>query len=272
MVRRIYVEKKAALILLRKKRWRILKARWANPALLGVRILIRYDIEGLDRGAFSTPPCARCSPSPPWIPYIMARLKNPRVRSLRGGIPARPVRPARGQRGAVRRTCAASARAPAYAARRSTRSARRTEADAEDIKKYVINPVDSREASERFARNAGGNAARAGGRAGAGGLYVRWTTRAFPKWFHAYGLAMSFEDLKFVQEPTFKDDERRDPTLAELRVIDTYWSDHCRHTTFLTKLDRKVSFDEDAQDASAYTKNTSKRAKPSMATGKRISA
>ena len=51
------------------------------------------------------------------------------------------------------------------------------------------------------------------------------------------GLAMSVADLAFCQE-YFRDSEKRDPTLTEIRVIDTYWSDHCRHTTFLTAVDR----------------------------------
>lgn len=50
------------------------------------------------------------------------------------------------------------------------------------------------------------------------------------------GLAMSLEDLRFCQE-YFRDQERRDPTITEIRVIDTYWSDHCRHTTFLTRIE-----------------------------------
>ena len=50
------------------------------------------------------------------------------------------------------------------------------------------------------------------------------------------GFAMSFEDLKFCQA-YFRDTERRDPTITEIRVIDTYWSDHCRHTTFTTAID-----------------------------------
>jgi phosphoribosylformylglycinamidine synthase len=51
-----------------------------------------------------------------------------------------------------------------------------------------------------------------------------------------YGLAMDLDDLRFMQA-YFRDAERRDPTVTELRVIDTYWSDHCRHTTFGTHLD-----------------------------------
>ena len=52
----------------------------------------------------------------------------------------------------------------------------------------------------------------------------------------AKGFAMSFEDLAFCQS-YFRDTEHRAPTITELRVIDTYWSDHCRHTTFTTAID-----------------------------------
>ncbi len=54
------------------------------------------------------------------------------------------------------------------------------------------------------------------------------------------GLAMSLEDLVFCQS-YFRDTEKREPSLTEIRVIDTYWSDHCRHTTFLTRVE-EVSF------------------------------
>ena len=55
------------------------------------------------------------------------------------------------------------------------------------------------------------------------------------------GLAMSVDDLAFCRD-YFRDEEHRDPTITELRMLDTYWSDHCRHTTFLTRID-EVSFD-----------------------------
>ncbi|MCB9250355.1 MAG: phosphoribosylformylglycinamidine synthase [Ignavibacteriales bacterium] len=55
-------------------------------------------------------------------------------------------------------------------------------------------------------------------------------------------LAMDLADLQFCQN-YFRDDEKRDPTLTEMRILDTYWSDHCRHTTFLTKID-EVGFEE----------------------------
>jgi len=56
------------------------------------------------------------------------------------------------------------------------------------------------------------------------------------------GLAMSDADIAFCQT-YFRDEEKRFPTITEIRMLDTYWSDHCRHTTFLTKID-KVTFDE----------------------------
>ncbi|MBQ9477969.1 MAG: phosphoribosylformylglycinamidine synthase, partial [Selenomonadaceae bacterium] len=57
------------------------------------------------------------------------------------------------------------------------------------------------------------------------------------------GFAMSLDDLKFCQK-YFRDEERRPPTITELRVIDTYWSDHCRHTTFNTAID-EINFETD---------------------------
>ena len=54
------------------------------------------------------------------------------------------------------------------------------------------------------------------------------------------GLAMDADDLRFCRD-YFKNEEKRDPTITEIRMIDTYWSDHCRHTTFLTTID-KVTF------------------------------
>ena len=51
-----------------------------------------------------------------------------------------------------------------------------------------------------------------------------------------YALAMDLDDVKFCQK-YFQDEEKRDPTISEIRLIDSYWSDHCRHTTFLTAID-----------------------------------
>ncbi len=121
-----------------------------------------------------------------------------------------------------------------------------TEQDAADIKKYVINPVDSREAGDALPDTLKETLPAPDDVPALAGFTLQ-DDDSLSALHASYGLAMSFEDLKFVQA-YFKNEERRDPTLAELRVIDTYWSDHCRHTTFLTKL-TGVSFGEGAKDA-----------------------
>ncbi|NMA67313.1 MAG: phosphoribosylformylglycinamidine synthase [Clostridiaceae bacterium] len=72
--------------------------------------------------------------------------------------------------------------------------------------------------------------------------FINMSTQELKSLMGQLGLAMSLKDLEFCQN-YFRDLEKRDPTLTELRMIDTYWSDHCRHTTFLTKLD-KIQFSE----------------------------
>ena len=107
--------------------------------------------------------------------------------------------------------------------------------DFDKIKAYCINPVESREASMEKPESLDI-------------AYKEPEDVAVLEYFntldeaglHAFmdkcGFAMSFEDLKFCQS-YFRDTERRAPTITELRVIDTYWSDHCRHTTFTTAID-----------------------------------
>ncbi len=62
----------------------------------------------------------------------------------------------------------------------------------------------------------------------------------FKKLYDSLGLAMTYKDFEFIRAH-FKDDLRKDPTITEIRVLDTYWSDHCRHTTFATEL-KNVEF------------------------------
>ncbi len=115
-----------------------------------------------------------------------------------------------------------------------------TEAEVEAVKKYVINPVESREATmEKFDT-----------------LKAEYTVPETVETLHGfndldaeglanfvknYALAMDADDIKFCQD-YFKS-ENKTPTITEIRMIDTYWSDHCRHTTFLTTID-SVKFDD----------------------------
>lgn len=108
--------------------------------------------------------------------------------------------------------------------------------DFQTIKGYCINSVDSREASLQKPSS----------------LemetitpedvpilddFIQMTEAELSSYKEAMGLVMSCEDFKFCQA-YFRDKEKRNPTLTEIKVIDTYWSDHCRHTTFSTSIDK----------------------------------
>ena len=120
--------------------------------------------------------------------------------------------------------------------------------DLEKIRKYLINPVESREASmdkpETLERThaAPDHVDTVEG-------FIAMDEKALEDLLSRLGLAMDLDDLKFLQT-YFRDQEKRDPTITEIRVVDTYWSDHCRHTTFSTHLD-EITID-DPQIAAAY--------------------
>lgn len=116
----------------------------------------------------------------------------------------------------------------------------------EKIKSYLINPVESRLASlekpETLEQQADvpASVARVSG-------FITWNAEELKRYYDTMGFAMSLEDLAFCQH-YFSDQEHRDPSVTELRVIDTYWSDHCRHTTFSTRL-RTIEIEKSRQQA-----------------------
>ena len=122
-----------------------------------------------------------------------------------------------------------------------------TEAEINRIKAYVINPVESREASLEkpetlnIVHPAPADIEIVEG-------FCRMTQEELQKLLDRLGLAMDLDDLVFLQA-YFRDEEHRDPTLTEIRVVDTYWSDHCRHTTFSTHIDEVDLQDERVQAA-----------------------
>ena len=118
-------------------------------------------------------------------------------------------------------------------------SGKLTDDDKAKIKNHCINPVDSRVADEKLPDT----------------LVTKFDTPAdvvvfdgfkdmsgdkLKELYDSLGLAMTFKDFKFIQD-YFKNEENRDPSMTEIRVLDTYWSDHCRHTTFATEL-KNVEF------------------------------
>ena len=111
-----------------------------------------------------------------------------------------------------------------------------TDDDFNKIKHYLINPVESREASFDKPNSLDMKADIPANVAVVEG-FTKWNDEEMKNYFDSMGFAMTLADLKFCRD-YFRDDEKRDPTVTELRVIDTYWSDHCRHTTFLTRLEK----------------------------------
>ena len=131
-----------------------------------------------------------------------------------------------------------------------------------EIKKYVINPVEAREAAMDKPQTLKIN-------------YDIPTTvetlegfcalsrEALAAFIGRYGLAMDLDDIAFCQD--YFRSEGREPTITEIRMIDTYWSDHCRHTTFTTTID-KVSFEDEtiqrAYEEYVSTRRALNRTKP----------
>lgn len=110
----------------------------------------------------------------------------------------------------------------------------------ERIRQYLVNPVDSGEISPDKPETLELPLVEPAPVAVLNG-FIRKTPQEIAPLRESFGMAMSTQDLLFCQEYFASED--RDPTLTELRVIDTYWSDHCRHTTFLTRLE-EVSFED----------------------------
>ncbi len=109
-----------------------------------------------------------------------------------------------------------------------------TDEEQKKIEEYLINPVESRLASLDKPETLDmetpvpENVKRVEG-------FIQWNEEEMAQYYGTMGFAMTLADLQFCRD-YFRDTEHRDPSVTELRVIDTYWSDHCRHTTFLTRL------------------------------------
>ena len=246
MVFRVYVEKKQGLAHEAAALADDIRGLLQIGALTGLRVLNRYDVEDIDEGLFAY--CKSTVFSEPQLDIVRDALPDTSdcavfaVEYLPGQFDQRADSAAQciqiisqGERPAVRT-------AKVYLLYGDL-----TQEDIAAIQKYVINPVESREASlepcgtlvtacEIPASVAVLEGFRALDEAGLD-AFVR-----------DYGLAMDLEDGKCCQ--AYFRDEGRDPTITEIRMIDTYWSDHCRHTTFNTVID-SVAF-EDALLQRAY--------------------
>ena len=241
-VYRIFVEKRPGLSPEAESLLGDLRGFLGIEALAGVRILNRYDVENIDPAVYER--AKRIVFSEPQVDEIWDEtFPQPRTLHSLLAVEALP-----GQFDQRSDSCAQCVQLMAGVERPLVRHAKvyvlegaLSREDLEKIKGYLINPVESREASmDKPATLVREQAAppMVETLTGFTGLDGAGLAALLDK----LGLAMDLDDLKFLQT-YFRDTERRDPTITEVRVVDTYWSDHCRHTTFSTHLE-----DIDIQD------------------------
>ena len=245
MVRRIYVEKKPTLRLEAAGLLNELRSLLGISNLTDLRLINRYDVEGLEEDVFER--AVQTVFSEPQVDDTMTECPTGdfqifAVEALPGQFDQRADSASQciqlmtqGDRPIVR------------TAKVYLLSGDLSAEDIEKIKKYVINPVESREAgldvvnTLHMEYNIPTMVETVAG-------FIAMSEEELGELLDRLGLAMDLDDLKFLQT-YFRDDEHRDPTITEIRVVDTYWSDHCRHTTFSTHIDNVVIHDKEIQAA-----------------------
>ena len=245
MVYRVYVEKKKGLTHEADELFSEAKELLCIDALTGVRILNRYDAENISPELFAH--CKTTVFSEPQLDLLSDNI------NARGGL-VFAVEYLPGQFDQRADSAAQCIQLISQAERPLIRTAKiyilygdLTREDVQKIKKYVINPVESREAVLDTFETLRTDYAVPTEVATLTG-FLKLNEKQLAHFAEKYALAMDADDLAFCQQ--YFRSEKRDPTITEIRMIDTYWSDHCRHTTFLTEID-KVEF-EDQLLAGAY--------------------
>ena len=244
MVYRVYVEKKEALANEARALAEDLRAFLGIRGLTGLRLLNRYDLEGISRELFdyavktvlSEPQLDMVTDELPQGDMVFAVEYLPGQYDQRADSAAQCIQIlSQGERPIVR------------TARVYVLEGALTQEQLAAIKKYVINPVESREASLALPQTLRmeydiPTTVRTVER------FTAMDSPALSALRDELGLAMDLDDLQYLQG-YFRDDEQRDPTITEIRVVDTYWSDHCRHTTFSTHIDHVEIHDAAVQAA-----------------------
>ena len=235
MVYRIFVEKRPGLSPEAENLVNDLRTFLGINALEGIRILNRYDVENIDPAVYAAAKNTVFSEPQVDVTYDET-FPQPRNVSSILAVEALP-----GQFDQRSDSCAQCIQLMAGVERPLVQHAKvyllegnLSAEDLEQIRGYLINPVECREASlekpETLARE---HAVPAMVETLTG--FTAMDEAALQSFLDERGLAMDLDDLKFLQA-YFRDDEKRDPTITEVRLVDTYWSDHCRHTTFSTHL------------------------------------
>ena len=240
-VRRIYVEKKEPFAVKAKELKEEIESFLGITSVEQVRVFIRYDVENISDEVFERA-CRTIFSEPPVDTLYRENIDIPEsgrvfsVEFLPGQFDQRAdsavqcVQFLKEDEEPIIRT------AVTYMVNGNI-----TDEELARIKVYCINPVDSRETGMvkpdtlALAYEEPADVAVVGG-------FSTMPEEELKTLYDSLGLAMTFRDFQHIQN-YYSGEEHRDPTMTEIRVLDTYWSDHCRHTTFSTEL-RNVSFGE----------------------------
>jgi len=234
-VRRIFVEKRQGFDIPAQQLCDDLKETFHLDGLEAVRIINRYDIEGLSDEEYEKVKFVVFAEAPVDKVYeeALPAFKDSRMFAVEY-LPGQYDQTADSAAQCVQ-LVTQKERPQIATARVIVLTGKVDDETLQKIKDYCINAVESREASLEKPESLDMVTAEPAD------VEVLTSFNAMSEeelhaFMDARGFAMSFEDLKFCQE-YFRDTEHRAPTITELRVIDTYWSDHCRHTTFTTAID-----------------------------------
>ena len=238
-VRRVYVEKKPAFAVQAKDLRHELRKYLGVSGLTGVRVLIRYDVENISDDVFEKA-CKTVFAEPPVDTLYKESFEiaeNARVFSVeflpgqfdqRADSAVQCVKFLNEEEEPVIRS------ATTYVIEGEV-----SDEEFEAIKHHCINPVDSRETGMEKPETLVAKFEEPADVAILDG-FQDMPEAELKKLYDSLNLAMTFKDFLHIQN-YFKSEEYRDPSMTEIRVLDTYWSDHCRHTTFSTEL-KNVAF------------------------------
>ena len=260
MVYRIYVEKKPELAHEAQKLTKDAKSFLGISALESARVINRYDVENIEEALFSY--ACQTVFSEPQLDVVSESVDTE-------GYTAFAVEFLPGQFDQRADSAAQCIQIISCGLRPTVKTAKLyllkgdlTAEQIDEIKKYVINPVECREATMEKPETL---AAQYDIPETVDTLegFCQLDDEGIDAFLKEKGLAMDADDLRFCRD--YFRTEQRDPTITEIRMIDTYWSDHCRHTTFLTTID-SVKFEDEllqkAYDEYIAVRAQLKRTKP----------
>ena len=240
-VRRVFVEKKPDYAVAAKELRHEIRRYLGIMDVSGVRVLIRYDVENISDDTFEKA-CSGVFAEPPVDTLYRETYpvsegdRSFSVEFLPGQFDQRAdsaeqcIRFIKEDESPVIRT------ATTYVIEGNI-----SDEEFEAIRSHCINPVDSREASEEKPETLVTTFDEPADILVFDG-FKGMSEDELRKLYDSLGLAMTFKDFLHIQN-YYSGEEHRDPTMTEIRVLDTYWSDHCRHTTFSTEL-KNVQFDD----------------------------